>query len=374
MSKNIVVCCDGTGNEFGGDSNSNVVKLYTTLIVDQSQAAYYHPGVGTMGDPRARNWFEKQWSRVMGLAFGVGLVANVSDAYRYLMDSYAQGDNVYLFGFSRGSYTVRALASMLHMYGLLNARNVGLIPYIVRMFVKKVRRERGKNDTFEVAEEFKAAFSRDCPVYFMGVWDTVSSVGWIRDPLVLPYTARNQSIRIGRHAVSIDERRCYYRPNLWGDAFPGQDLKQVWFTGVHSDVGGSYPEKESGLSKMTLQWMLREAVANGLKVNARTAAAILGEPPPLHWMQPQVQPNSEACIHKSLHGAWWILEFLPHRYVDRRGPKPKVRYRIPLGAARYIPDGSTIYELARPHVEWRPSFHVEPACKVTLSRAHTSAG
>src|SRR5580698_4024671 len=119
MSKNIVICCDGTGNAFGGDSNSNVVKLYSTLLINDEQVGYYHPGVGTMGAPNARNWVEKQWSRVKGLAFGAGLLGNVADAYRYLMDLYADGDRVYLFGFSRGSYTARTLAGMLHMYGLL---------------------------------------------------------------------------------------------------------------------------------------------------------------------------------------------------------------------------------------------------------------
>jgi uncharacterized protein (DUF2235 family) len=86
MSKNIVICCDGPGNEFGGDCNSNVVKLYSTLIIDDAQCGYYHPGVGTMGSPNARNRIEKQWSRVKGLAFGAGLLGNVADAYRYLMD------------------------------------------------------------------------------------------------------------------------------------------------------------------------------------------------------------------------------------------------------------------------------------------------
>ncbi|MFY9682035.1 MAG: DUF2235 domain-containing protein [Candidatus Sulfotelmatobacter sp.] len=107
MAKNIVICCDGTGNEFG-DHNSNVVKLYSTLIIDgKRQVGYYHPGVGTMGAPSAHNKISEAWSVVMGLAFGAGLLANVGDAYRYLMNVYEDGDHVYLFGFSRGAYTVR---------------------------------------------------------------------------------------------------------------------------------------------------------------------------------------------------------------------------------------------------------------------------
>jgi len=139
LGKNIVICCDGTGNEFG-DSNSNVVKLYGALIVDgRQQVGYYHPGVGTMGAPTARNKISKLWSIGTGLAFGAGLLDNVSDAYRYLMDCYEDGDRVFLFGFSRGAYTARALAGVLHMFGLLCPGNHALIPYIIRLYAKRSR-------------------------------------------------------------------------------------------------------------------------------------------------------------------------------------------------------------------------------------------
>ena len=108
MPKKVVICCDGTGNEFGGQ-NSNVVKLYGCLIVDgKQQIAYYHPGVGTMGAPAASNRISKAWSVVAGLAFGAGLLDNVMDAYRYLMEVFEDGDQIFLFGFSRGAFTIRA--------------------------------------------------------------------------------------------------------------------------------------------------------------------------------------------------------------------------------------------------------------------------
>ncbi len=363
MSKNIVICCDGTGNDFGSDSNSNVVKFYSTLAIDADQVGYYHPGVGTMGAPNARNWIEKQWSRLKGLAFGAGLLANVADAYRYLMDEYAEGDRVYLFGFSRGAYTARALAGVLHMYGLLCPGNDGLIPYIIRMYAHETRKAGGMKETLNVAENFKAAFSRDCPLHFAGLWDTVSSVGWISRPLVIPFSARNPSMRIGRHAVSIDERRCFYRQNLWGAPFEGQDIKQVWFTGVHSDIGGSYPEAESGLSKVTLEWMMHEAAAAGVKIHNDKAAVVLGKiPRPKPWMPAYIPPNAGASIHRSLHGGWWVLEVLPHRYVDKSSGSPVVRWRIPFGATRQIPKESSIYESAKPRLDrWDESFRVEPA-------------
>ena len=119
MANNIVICCDGTGNEFS-DQNSNVVKLYSTLAIDKNQRGYYLPGVGTMGDPNTRTRIGKKWSVLTGLAFGNGILRNIGDAYRYLMNTYRDGDRVFLFGFSRGAYTVRALAGVLHMYGLLS--------------------------------------------------------------------------------------------------------------------------------------------------------------------------------------------------------------------------------------------------------------
>src|ERR1700691_3031003 len=106
MAKNIVICCDGTGNGFDNpETDSNVVKLYNTLHIGPEQIAYYHPGVGTLGSPNANGRIAKWWSQMRGLAFGKGLLDNVGDAYRYLMNTYEAGDHIYLFGFSRGSYT-----------------------------------------------------------------------------------------------------------------------------------------------------------------------------------------------------------------------------------------------------------------------------
>jgi uncharacterized protein (DUF2235 family) len=350
MPKNIVICCDGTGNEYG-DHNSNVVQLYRALIIDgKRQIGYYHPGVGTEGSPTSTNKLRAAISVVAGLAIGSGILENVSDAYRYLMDVYEQGDNVYLFGFSRGAYTARAIAGVLHMFGLLCPGNEGLIPYVVRMYAKRTRKADGKTHTFAVASGFKATFCRPCPPHLVGLWDTVSSVGWIWDPLKLPYTARNPDMAHGRHAVSIDERRCYFRNNMWGEPFPGQDIKQVWFTGVHSDVGGSYPSAESGLSQITLQWMLCEAVSLGLLVNPVQANGILGRVPTF----PGVAPNAAQQEHNSLTRPWWLLEIFPHSYYDSVARKKK--WRIPMGATRTITSGSVIHESVWKKLAADPSY------------------
>jgi len=197
-----------------------------------------------------------------------------------------------------------------------------------------------------VDEQFKYIFSRDVTLHFVGVWDTVSSVGWIYDPVRLPFTGNNPIIKTGRQAISAHERRCMYLPMLWGAAEPDQDMKQVWFTGVHSDVGGSYPETQSQLSKLSLEWMLHEAVQAGLNVNPKKALCVLGKAPSCPPLPEYVPAKPDGMMHPSLKGAWWMLELLPHRYEENPGKANGVRWRIPLGAYRRIPDGAVIYEPA----------------------------
>jgi uncharacterized protein (DUF2235 family) len=335
MGKNVVVCCDGTGNEFDG-TNSNVVRLYSVLESDpKTQVAYYHPGLGTLGDPTALSKFQKWWTRVRGLAFGYGLSRNIADAYKFLMDNFEEGDRVFLFGFSRGAYTVRALAALLHIFGLIRKGNEVLIPYAQRMLRHRPKHAPAGSNEFaawrELGSEFRETFSRECKPHFVGLWDTVSSVGWVFDPVTLPFTAANPDIHIGRHAISIDERRCFYRQNLWSAPLPGQDIRQVWFAGVHSDVGGGYAERESGLARITLNWMLDEAAGAQLRVDATRRAQVPGAMGP------------DAVLHQSLEGAWWLLEYFPKRYTDMTRQPPAKRWTIPQGRPRHIPDDAEIH-------------------------------
>lgn len=350
MPKNIVICCDGTGNEYG-NLNSNVVHLYQALIQDDGrQACYYHPGVGTEGSPTSHNKLEAFFAIIAGLGFGAGLLRYVGDAYRFLMEVYEDGDPIYLFGFSRGAYTVRALSGMLHMFGLLHRGNDGLIPYILKMFARRSRQASGMKDSFKEAAGFQATYSRKVQVHMVGVWDTVNSVGMVWDPLKLPYTARNPIMQNGRHAVSIDERRSFFRNNLWGAAFPGQSIKQVWFAGVHSDIGGSYPADKSGLSQITLQWMVCEAVQLGLLVDSQRANQILGRIPP----PPPVPPDPAQPINISLKGWWWLLEILPHRYYSQA--TQKMYWTIPMGESRTLPPGSVLHQSVVDKLKLDPTY------------------
>jgi uncharacterized protein (DUF2235 family) len=352
MSRNLVLCCDGTANQFARN-RTNVVKLFFTLARDPAlQVAYYHPGLGTMEPPGALTGATRWVTRVLGMAFGYGLEADIRDAYVFLMNNFEDGDRIFLFGFSRGAYTARAIASLLHMYGLIPKGNEALVPYAIRMLMaiqkidsKRGKRTAGEESYFTLARDFKATFSsRDCKPWFVGVWDTVSSVGWVENPLRLPYSADNPDIAIGRHAISIDERRAFFRTNLWMPKSPPptsgpRDLKQVWFAGEHSDIGGGYPEAESGLSTIALQWMLKEAIAAGLLVDPAQMNLILGLSGGGY-----VPPNPQAHTHDSLQGAWWLAEILWKRHFNwttRRWER-----RPNLGRRRTIPAKSLIHESA----------------------------
>ena len=375
--KKIFVFCDGTGNEFADGSatkgaNSNVVKLYTTLRVNDAQVAYYHPGVGTMGDPAIRHALPRFWSKVKGMAFGNGFQANVLDAYRYLMGAYNDGDEIYIFGFSRGAYTARALAGMLHGYGLLCRGNEGHLLYAWNMFHKatkskrqKLKQPKGQRDvrshSIERNSAFAQTFSRNVIVRFMGVWDTVSSVGWIYEPLRLLAMAQNPIIQVGRHAVSIDERRAFYRDNLWGPAIGPldaewsewpqqlkdqdiqQDIAQVWFPGVHSDVGGSYPQQEAAPANEALRWMIGELQRHGAELCQERVDMVLGTPSGVYDADPiyTPAPPPDHFIHDSLKGFWWLLQLFPQQYYDKEDGK--IQWRVPYGRPRTLPGGSLIH-------------------------------
>jgi uncharacterized protein (DUF2235 family) len=329
--KNIAICCDGTGNEFG-TQKSNVIKLYKMLACDASQIAYYHPGVGTMGARNALTAIGKWWTRVIGLAFGYGVSDNVADAYQFLMHTYELGDRVYVFGFSRGAYTARALCGLLHVLGLLTRGNEALIPYAIRM-VKQ------RHIDFAVAADFKKTFSRDCKPHFIGVWDTVSSVGWVYNAVHFPFTAKNPDFNIVRHAVSIDERRAFFRQNLFVPDPLSQNIEQVWFAGVHSDVGGGYPESESQLSQIALRWMVCEAELANLVVDPTRKAELLGGKPP--YVAPDPTSRNQ---HESLHGWWWIAELWPKivRVLTPQGVWAN-SIRLNLARPRYISSDSIVH-------------------------------
>jgi uncharacterized protein (DUF2235 family) len=337
--RNIVLCCDGTSNEYG-DRNTNVVKLFSILKKDKAtQLCFYDPGLGTFSSAAALTTFSKGVTKVLGLAIGLGLTKNIEDAYTFLMNCWQPGDRLFIFGFSRGAYTARAVAAMLHKVCLLEGRSPNLVPYASKVF----KYERRK----AVWEGFASAFGQRCPIHFLGVWDTVSSVGWAWDPMVLPHTTNNPSVATVRHAIAIDERRAFFRQNMWGSA---GNVKQVWFAGDHCDVGGSHPERESGLSQIALEWMVEQSTEAGLLVDTNLRDVAIPKPgspkpPPATAGEPEAPepPDHLGPLHNSLTGVWRAAEFYPKRFRDP-SDHWKEKHRANLFRPRFVPPKPLVHE------------------------------
>ncbi|GAA3894727.1 DUF2235 domain-containing protein [Sphingomonas limnosediminicola] len=314
MPRNLVICCDGTANEFAAD-RTNVLKLaFAAEKHDGRQLVYYHPGVGTMAPPGLFTAIGKWTARLAGMAFGYGLKADIRDIYTFIINHFEPGDRLYIFGFSRGAYTARAVAALIHGYGLLGPGNDALVPYAIRLLwsANRARTDEARNHYFKLAGEFRSTLSvADCRPSFLGLWDTVSSVGWIANPLALPYTHTLPNVETIRHAVAIDERRAFFRTNLVAND-PSRDIQEVWFPGVHCDVGGGYPEAQSGLSKLSLKWMTAEARKAGMLFDDSRVDLVLGRSG--HGYAPG-DPN--AVMHKSLTWPWWPAEFLLKKHWDK---------------------------------------------------------
>lgn len=309
MPKNLVLCCDGTNNQFDG-YHTNVVRTYKVSRRSPNQLTYYDPGVGTMPEPWKKTQLGKRLSMLAGLIFGDGFFDDTSVAYKFLMANYEPGDEIFIFGFSRGAYMARAVAAILHSVGLLQRDTEALLPYAIKYWQSDFGPQSPGGQT---CAEFKATLSRPCPVHFIGVWDTVGSVGWINNFRSFPHITHNPEVTHVRHAVSIDERRSTFRQNLMSPVYASQNIKNVYFPGVHSDVGGGYAPQESGLAKLTFHWMMREAAQCHLDIDEAALGRELngiGEP-----------PNPLAPLHVSLKGFWWLCELLPIKrfsWVDRK--------------------------------------------------------
>ncbi len=329
--KNIVICCDGTGNEYGRN-NTNVVETYDLATKNAAQVVYYDPGVGTCG----WEYHEEDGSlRALGdQATGYGLQKNVEDAYRYLMGCFERGDRVYLFGFSRGAFTVRSLAGMLYKCGLLRADAGNLVEYTSKVY--------NTPDNDDIAREFRETFGRVCQVHVIGVWDTVESLAMNAGKRF--HNARlNPEVRYGFHALAIDEKRRDFLPFLWDEDTleAHQSVEQLWFPGVHSDIGGGY--KERGLSNIALHWLLNKAIRYGLRLDQNRLA--------------QYQPDPHDTLHQSFTGFWKFRGGGHARF--QRGP----RFTPACSNAGTIRPTDTGPAICRPHTRrWSSTVRKPASC------------
>jgi uncharacterized protein (DUF2235 family) len=286
----LIVCCDGTWNTLeqtdqGLPAPTNVAKLYNAAAKDAQQLAYYHPGVGTHGG---------LLDRLVGGGTGAGLDRNIMSAYQWLAVHYRSGDRIFLFGFSRGAYTVRSLGGLLAHSGLLDLSDATLTPAQVWERVGKVFDAYRAGQPFANTEGYAfhdvapgQASAGTVPVHFMGVWDTVGALGiplelsvlrFIGDPRRYQFhdTKISPLVLNARHAVALDERRADFQPTLWTNIRRPDKVRQVWFPGVHGDVGGGYAQ--TGLSDLALAWMLDEAAACGLRLRDGARAQLRADP------------------------------------------------------------------------------------------------
>ncbi|KAI0053464.1 hypothetical protein FA95DRAFT_1531273 [Auriscalpium vulgare] len=342
--RTIVLCFDGTGDQFDAD-NSNIVQLFSMLKKDDrsQQMVYYQAGIGTYTVPQIATPFMASLDKTIDMAIGNHLDAHVMSGYEFLMQNYQAEDKICLFGFSRGAYTARSLAGMIHKVGLLPACNHQQVPFAYKMYTRED--EIG----WKQSTAFKKAFSVDVEIEFLGVWDTVSSVGL--NERRLPFTASNTAIRFFRHAISLDERRAKFKakhfqpspPHVcdlgvqpgemprsnqtrhphshhqdhrhtsakhleehYDDGPRQSDSLEVWFAGCHCDVGGgSVPNgTRNSLARISLRWMIRQIflAGTGIQFHRNTFADIGMDPTSLYPIvlpRPPALPATPSLAGKS---------------------------------------------------------------------------
>ena len=317
MGKNIVILSDGTGQAGGAGNNSNVYKTFN-LILDRSpqQVSFYDQGLGT------------GFRKLTGNVLGRGFAENIRDCYDFIFENYQAGDQIFLFGFSRGAATVRSLTGFIHLFGILPKSRKKLIDQAWKIYKIKNQTNRDK-----AAKKFlDANHTMWASVQFLGVWDTVAALGlpdtrfdkvlnWI-----VPHGFHNfklsESVINVCHALAIDDVRKSFHPiyieprdNMEGE------LKQVWFMGMHTDVGGGYEEKE--LSDIVLEWMTGYAVKHGLRIfdNPKRKKGLCA-------------PNPNGYMHDSRNKTWKKIVFKesPRKWLNRIG-KPVIHQSVLLRTA-----------------------------------------
>jgi uncharacterized protein (DUF2235 family) len=288
MSKNIVVFSDGTGLEGGKGADSNIYKTFKMIENRTSrQISFYDKGLGT-------EW----WRKVSGNVGGAGISKNIQECYRFIFENYEAGDQIYLFGFSRGAATVRSLSSFIHLFGILPKSRPELISKAYRIYRIKDEKKRESE-----AEKFvKAYHNMWVKIKFLGCYDTVAALGTPLKMLsntvdYIPFFKHSfhdfklsASVESAYHALAIDDERKSFHPILWdADISEEQHLKQVWFCGMHTDVGGGYEKAE--LSDLPLTWILKMAMEKNLLMYSEHEITIGGD--------------ANGHMHNSRNEGWW---------------------------------------------------------------------
>lgn len=299
IMKRLIVCCDGTWQKLENPYPTNVVKMAQAVKPIASDGAaqivFYDPGIGT-GNPV---------NKLFGGAFGKGIDRNIQNTYRFLCLNYVPGDEIYLFGFSRGAYTARSLAGMIYNSGLLSRPHIRKAPEAYCLYRDEVK----PNDPQMI--EFRRKYGDRPPITLLMCWDTVGSLG-IPDLLpLLPLdalvnnkyrfhdTTLSRIIENALHAVAIDERRKVFdvTPMTKSPKAPDQKLHQVWFAGNHGCIGGG-SEAQRGLSDSPLQWTIETIRQLGLGLDLDPSTVLTGiQPDPnSDFSNAQLSPISRLAL------------------------------------------------------------------------------
>ncbi|KAG8776749.1 hypothetical protein FRC12_000709 [Ceratobasidium sp. 428] len=376
--RSLVLCFDGTSNHFS-NKNTNVVKLMELLKKNDPdrQLVYYQTGVGTYAPPGLLTNVGLSLATTADMGFATFLYQHVIDGYKFLMQTYQTGDRISIFGFSRGAFTARALAGMVHCVGLLPKHNIEHVPFAYEVYKNANDDPKASNESthaddstltsqlpasklFEPAgallsshggtaakniepEDFKQTFCISVAIDFVGVWDTVASVGSLW-PTRLPFIDYNPSIRNFRQALALDEHRANFIPSVWDHSQTNtntQNVLEVWFKGQHTDIGGGAvpprdPTKppQGMLSNISLRWMVRQcfAIDTGIifdhRVLQKYRDAKVLEPRPPREKAESAMDYERRLLQLSAdldrldigyapydamreHWGWHLLEFLP---------------------------------------------------------------
>jgi uncharacterized protein (DUF2235 family) len=273
MPKNIVIFSDGTGQEGGIGANTNIYKLFN-MVEDRTlnQISFYDRGLGT------------GWRKLSGNICGAGISKNILECYTFIFDNYEAGDQIYLFGFSRGAATVRSLSSFIHYFGIMPKSRPELIAKAYKIYKSK-----GESNRKVKAKKFISTHhTMWTRIKFLGCYDTVAALGLPIKPLsvlitkipMFRYAFHNfklsETVENAYQALAIDDERETFHPILWDtDVLPYQTIKQVWFCGMHTDVGGGYDEQ--ALSDIPLVWLKDMAVNHGLLIYPANSVSIHGD-------------------------------------------------------------------------------------------------
>jgi hypothetical protein len=336
--RQLIVCCDGTNNNLtGGRADTNVVKMLPWMgRRGSNQVVFYDPGVGNAGTlPGATLWdgFARKRERIEGLALGRGVYENVAECYLFLMANYREDDQIFFFGFSRGAFTARSVAGIVHQFGILPGHMQSLVPTLLHAYFSS-RKGTGQDAVNAIAKDIRANFCADRQpvVHFVGVWDTVASVGmW---PFAARMTARptikgKRFVHV-RQALALDEHRGPFKPRVYldnaEDLSPGQTVVQRWFRGAHCDAGGGYLPARSVISNEALAWMLTEAKGCGLRLDMANVPAITREAV-LEALNPELIGKPPIIHSETYDNCLWAIGGLTVRdttKVDIDGESPGI--------------------------------------------------